>query len=849
MSQLTTPTPKPLVAAPAAAHEGAPNAHAAAPGRSPWHMALLGVLWVALAVLPALLVNLGRNLNPDEHQFVVAGVLLLREGLLPYRDYAYFHVPNLALVYAGLFALFDSLLLSARAFSLAGGALLLATMVIFVRRRARQTQMAAPAWAAAAAALLFGLSPLFVYTTGRAWNHDLPVLLGIWATLAIVYGMQRRLAWGWLLLAGLMAGFAAGTRSSFVFLLLPMAAAVAAGDRAGNPGAPAMQRAPWVQGGFKGALLRLVAFGAGATIGLLPVAYMAAQAPAAFLFGNIEYARMNTAYRVAEGVVSGMSFGGKLGRLGEQLLLPGNLLIVAAWLAFGLPRRAAWRNWSTELRPLILILLPFVLAGSFAPTPAWPQYFYVLMPFIWLAALDGFTAQPPAWWGGRTSTRALVAILLALLVLWGITNRRDLWDTVRLRFFPVIYHNAGMEIAGLLGPQSDVLTLAPTLPLEGKLQIYPELATGPFSLRAATMATREQQVDNNLPPVGALEGWLADRPPRASLLRVDRNDYADEKALADYVAEPGFVPLPLRDRSTLYVNPLATWDDNIRLAAVTVAPDAPMPGETLELLNYLQALEPTAHNLSRIVRLRSADGTPAGSVAAQVSGWPWGQPTSTWQPGDVWYDGVQLELPADAAPGLYRLELELYDADGEALLPLALGTGRYGTATTWGDYLVVGEWPGAPATPLRRATRIGDFARLNGYTLDDSGSDALGLRLFWRGERPAAADYTVFVQLLDGSGTPVAQHDKPPLDGFYPTRAWKPELAFADDFVLPLPSPLPPGPYTLLVGMYDPATGALPASHRSRSPHRRRRKHSHSVAVTAVHRFHRNKQTTTDEAS
>ena len=792
MSELAAPTHQPQMATPAA---GSVLARSGAP----WRMWLLSALWVGLAVLPALLVNLGRNLNPDEHQFIVAGVLLGREGLLPYRDYAYFHVPNLALVYAGLFSLFDSLLLSARAFSLAGGTLLLATLLIFVRRRARQTQMAAPEWAAAAAVLLFGLSPLFVYTTGRAWNHDLPVLLAIWATLAVVYGLRRRVAWGWLLLAGLMAGFAAGTRSSFVFLLVPLAAAAAVGARTG------------AGGGFKGALLRLLAFGAGAAVGLLPVAWTAAQAPAAFLFGNIEYARMNTAYRVAEGVVTGMSFPGKLGRLGGQLMLPGNLLIVVGYLAFGMPRRADWRTWSTQLPTLILIMLPFILAGAFAPTPAWPQYFYVLMPFLWLATLDGFTAHTPAWWGRQRSRRGLVLILLVLLVPWGITNRRDLWDTVRGRFYPVIYHNAGVEVADLLGPQSAVLTLAPTLLLEGRLLIYPELATGPFSLRAATMATREQQIANHLAPVGALDGWLADRPPRASLLRVDRNDYADEKALADYVAAPGFVPLPLRDRSTLYVNPLVTWDENIRLASVTVKPNTPVPGDTLEILNYLQAQEATVNNLSRIVRLHSADGTPAGSVVAQASGWPWGQPTSAWKAGDVWFDGVQLAVPADAAPGLYRLEVELYDADADALLPLALGTGRYATGSAYGEYLIVGAWPGAPATPLRPATRIGDFAQLQGSTLTENADDTLNLRLFWRGDGPAAGDYTVFVQLLDGSGMPIAQHDKPPLDGFYPTRAWKPGLAFAENFVLPLPEPLPPGPYTLLVGMYDPTTGARQA--------------------------------------
>jgi hypothetical protein len=43
-------------------------------------------------------------LNHDEHQFVAPSVLLLREGLLPYRDYPFFHTPNLVFVFAPLFA-------------------------------------------------------------------------------------------------------------------------------------------------------------------------------------------------------------------------------------------------------------------------------------------------------------------------------------------------------------------------------------------------------------------------------------------------------------------------------------------------------------------------------------------------------------------------------------------------------------------------------------------------------------------------------------------------------------------------------------------------------------------------
>src|SRR3954465_2194995 len=48
------------------------------------------------------LAAMGRDLNHDEHQFIAPGVLISRGGLLPYRDFPIFHLPNLAFISAGL---------------------------------------------------------------------------------------------------------------------------------------------------------------------------------------------------------------------------------------------------------------------------------------------------------------------------------------------------------------------------------------------------------------------------------------------------------------------------------------------------------------------------------------------------------------------------------------------------------------------------------------------------------------------------------------------------------------------------------------------------------------------------
>lgn len=758
---------------------------------------VLGALLLVVAFGPGLLINMGRDLNPDEHQFIASAVLLARDGLLPYRDFPYFHVPNLTLAYAAIFRFTSHYLLAARLFSLTCGFLLLVTVLVFTMRRWRNERASVRLGMGALAVLFLALSPIFAYTSGRAWNHDLPILLTVWALLAQVHGLQGRRPWAWLFLAGLMVGLAAGTRASFLFVLPPFLLGAIVGG----------------EGGLRGALLRAVTWCAGVLVAMTPVLALFVLSPGGFLFGNLEYTRLNTLYREAGGWATAMTLPGKVWLFLSQVLLtrPGNLLIALGWLAWGLPRPFPhlWRarvRWGRELRPFVLMLLPFLLLGALAPTPAWPQYFYLIFPFLWLAALDGLPERHPAWAHDRRFWYGAWGLVAVIALLWAISFRHNLRPAVLGRWFPLEYHQAGVDLATLLGAQTRVLTLAPTLPLEGGLDIYPELATGPFALRVADLVSPEERQRQNLPPVDDLEGWLANQPPRAVLLDVDRNDAADELPIAEIAREGEYIPLRLRDKSVIWMNPLVTWEPGIRLAALTRTPATQLAaGAQSALLLYLVASETPQTNLSRVLRLRAADGT----LIDQVSEWPWGKPTSTWKPGEMWFDGATIAAPADAAPALYRLEVEFFDSEAGQSAPATAGSlGAVGETGYSAGYLTVGEWPGAPAQPVRNMVVFGDFARLSGASEPAVAGNTLTVSLYWQPQARTNTDYTVFAHLLNGAGELVAQQDKPPLDGFYPTSQWEPRLTFKDDFRLELKAPLPPGEYTLQVGLYDPATGA-----------------------------------------
>lgn len=84
-----------------------------------------------------------------------------------------------------------------------------------------------------------------------------------------------------------------------------------------------------------------------------------------------------------------------------------------------------------------------------------------------------------------------------------------------------------------------------------------------------------------------------------------------------------------------------------------------------------------------------------------------------------------------------------------------------------------------------------------------SRNDALQLQLQWVTESPLELRYKVFVQLLNPDGTLAAQRDSEPSGGQAMTTLWQPNETVIDNHALAIPSDLPAGEYTLIIGLYD----------------------------------------------
>ncbi|MCS6881974.1 MAG: glycosyltransferase family 39 protein [Oscillochloridaceae bacterium] len=125
--------------------------------------------------------------------------------------------------------------------------------------------------------------------------------------------------------------------------------------------------------------------------------------------------------------------------------------------------------------------------------------------------------------------------------------------------------------------------------------------------------------------------------------------------------------------------------------------------------------------------------------------------------------------------------------------------------------------------PLSDDVRIGE-AWLRGVTVGDPSGDGeppmllpaatftpggvLGLRTFWDVEGSFADDYYIFVHLVDAAGRRPAQRDAQPWQGRYPTSMWRAGSLVVDHNDVYLPPTMAPGVYRVIVGMYDPASGA-----------------------------------------
>lgn len=494
-----------------------------------------------------------KDYSHDEDQFIASAWLTAQDGMLPYRDYTYFHAPYLVFIYAVLFWMAgETPLFTARIFSsLCGSAsifLVFFLVLDFFRHSIHSSRSGRdqPIWfgylIAAEIALLYLVNPLTAAATGFSWNHDvmtLFMLLGFGAAYLALDRAHPRLL---LFASGLFLALAVGVRSSAVTVL------------------PVYLLAVWffpIQRSIKKSVLSIVAWISGFLVGMLPMLVLFMLAPQQFLFGNLEYALLNTRYRMDVPVLydgnvaiyGPSSLVDKIDYLMKNILnQPANLFVlllmaVFGWTVLGVAIRRGWVPSYYAL--LFLLLTPFAAIGSFLPSPSWIQYFFIPLPFILLAVAFGLNVS--------VRNKQFQAIWLVVILFWVVvlSHAFHFQDYRRIGFLrypelwrPRVIHQVGQQIREIVGEQGSVFTLSPLYLLEGHLEIDPRFATGTFAYRTGAFLTSQERQFHNIVSADDLEGFLDANPPDGIFLGLDPlldvpiRAYAKSRGYQEFIFTP-----------------------------------------------------------------------------------------------------------------------------------------------------------------------------------------------------------------------------------------------------------------------------------------------------------------------
>ncbi|MGQ9584772.1 MAG: DUF2142 domain-containing protein [Anaerolineae bacterium] len=239
----------------------------------------------------------------------------------------------------------------------------------------------------------------------------------------------------------------------------------------------------------------------------------------------------------------------------------------------------------------------------------------------------------------------------------------------------------------------------------------------------------------------------------------------------------------------------------VRLLGCEIQPRAVYPGERVEVTLYWQGLKPIDYDFNLFIRLLGY----REQVVGQVDSYPGAGtfPTSLWQTGQVIRDRYWVQVsPFARTPVVAKVDIGFYDRWSMAGLPSHApdGSPRSGIIGT----VKVLPREGAIQAPAEPSYFLGEGIGLMEYEVSQTTvrpGDALTVSVIWKSLREVPEDYTVFLH-LENRGRVLAQTDRPPLLGYYPTSAWNPGELIPDRIRMVVPAKTPSGTYPLILGLY-----------------------------------------------
>jgi hypothetical protein len=257
-----------------------------------------------------------------------------------------------------------------------------------------------------------------------------------------------------------------------------------------------------------------------------------------------------------------------------------------------------------------------------------------------------------------------------------------------------------------------------------------------------------------------------------------------------------------------YAPAQATFSTGFAIAGIGFKEAEITPGQLLDIMVDVSVSEtPSAvYQFTAYFIDNETDQRLAAVTTYPFSG---GYNSNRWQPEDRLSIPLRLSAPPDLQPGSYRLGLLVYDTEQGRAIP-------HQNASDPDHPEVVAGWlrwgtPSSPQDLLPTLTDLEPVLWENGIQLNQlaiphqitPAAETVAVQLTWQTRQTINRDLTLFLHLVDETGALVAQLDRRPFYGRFPTAVWAPGEQLTDQYDIPLPDDLPVGAYSLRLGFYD----------------------------------------------
>ena len=229
----------------------------------------------------------------------------------------------------------------------------------------------------------------------------------------------------------------------------------------------------------------------------------------------------------------------------------------------------------------------------------------------------------------------------------------------------------------------------------------------------------------------------------------------------------------------------------LQLLGYGMAGNAVATGTRLPLTLWWWAGEPQPEMTVRLELLR---GDNTGIILLSTQPVHGEYPFQAWETPLFLRDEINPEFPLRLESGDYRLHLRLLDAAGDTVFTSSLGSVTVEqTERTFRR----------PEVQYPLAARFASEIELGGYTIEQLDERRFQLQLLWQALQEPAADYTVFVHVLNQDGSCCLwQQDVMPQQGSYPTGRWVENEYVLDEYQIEIPAEAEAGEYPVEVGLY-----------------------------------------------